>query len=394
MALEHIDTAADLLTDRRQAQDEFTIQLVDAVAPPVLQGFCSMLKAATALCKEQGEEEKYLMAFQNMLARIPGWNTSLITKEVERITDISQIGYLPDLVVGVHIIHLRIMSSVRVGHGPKRIEIDPPDFNKFVHRVYCEAGRKMWTYAYLFRKDVSDLEHQRNMHECEKIVRECVVAAVRSSMPVETILRAYIDEAEEIRVGSGDGVGAETGSGAGTELGKAAGDGSVAVDAATQASTDVESELKQITVTELPGAPAEAQPAGAQLGGAAEEPPTPKLKLAGESEPDAGLSVGFASTNEVLDMETNKTAPIEMSHGTRSPAALPGPALEEVTLQDLVSSSSRPLSSDPAIALGAATTAATAAATATEGLEDVTLGVVPAGSRPPMPTIKLDTTPW
>lgn len=382
MALEHVDTTSDLLNDRRQAQDEFTIQLVDAVAPPVLQGFCSMLKAATALCIEQGEEEKYLMAFQNMIARIPGWNTSLISKEVERITDISQVGYLPDLVVGVHIIHLRIMSSVRVGHGPKRIEIDPPDFNKFVHRVYCEAGRKMWTYAYLFRKDVSDLEHQRNMHECEKIVRECVVAAVRSSMPVETILRAYIDEAEEIRVGGGDvaelgaGETSEAGSSDGAELRGREGNGAGAggADTATRASADVESELKQITVTELPGVP---------------DDPTPKLTLVDESEPDAGLSVGFASTNEVLDMGTNKTAAIEMSHGTRSPAALPGPALEEITLQDLVSSSSHPLSSGPDIALGT-----TIATTATEGLEDVTLGVVPAGSRPPMATIKLDTTPW
>jgi hypothetical protein len=388
MELEYGETAADLLTDRRRALDEFTIQLVDAIAPAVLQGFCSMLDSAVTLCKEQGEEEKYLMAFQNMLARIPGWNSSLITKEVERITEASQIGYLPDLVVGVHIIHLRIMSSVRVGHKPKRIEIDPPDFDKFVHRVYCEAGRKMWTYAYLFRNDISDLDQQRNMHECEKIIRECVVSAVRASMPVETILRAYIDEAEEIRLDALEEAGMER---AGQAGGGADQDGSNASGKSggnVERTVDVESELKQISATNLPGVEAaEESPGGgdeddddADEDGSGENG-TPTLRLSDESDPTAGLTVGFAQKNEVLDMGTNKTAEVEMSAGPKTPAALPGPPLEEVTLESLVST---PVSS----AFPAPTRAPRPVATGGD------LGIVPAGQRPVLPTLKLETGPW
>lgn len=352
-----MDASAEVLSDNRRAQDEFTLQLVDALTPSVLQGFTSILEHAVKLCEEQGEEEKYLMMFQNMLARIPSWSSSTISEEVERIAETSQIGYLPDLVTAVHIIHLRILSSVRVGHKPKRIEIDPPDFDQFVHRVYCEAGRKMWTYAYLFRRDVPALDHQRNMHECEKIVRDCVVSAIRASLPVESILRAYIDEAEEIRLSAleeakeslekaKDGVQSKTGVDGGAD-----GDGTDAgagASASESASTDVESEVKQITASALPGS----------------EPPTLRLDtgdLPDESDddgddgetgagvgaeaapaPEDDLSVGFAEKNEVLDMGTNRTAPVAMSPGPRSPAPLPGPPLQEVTLDSLLGNTAQP----------------------------------------------------
>ena len=41
------------------------------------------------------------------------------------------------------------------------------------------------------------LQHQKNMRECETIIRECILKVVRDSMPIEKILRAYIDETQE-----------------------------------------------------------------------------------------------------------------------------------------------------------------------------------------------------
>jgi len=345
-----MDTSAEVLTDNRRAQDEFTLQLVNALTPSVLQGLTSILVHAEKLCAEQGEEEKYLMMFQNMLARIPGWSSSTISEEVERITETSQIGYLADLVTAVHIIHLRILSLVRVGHKPKRIEIDPPDFDQFVHRVYCEAGRKMWIYAYLFQRDVPDLEQQRNMHECEKIVQDCVISAVRSSMPVETILRAYIDEAEEIRLSA-----IEEAKEAKEAEAAENGDADQSANAHPVDAADVGSEIKRIVATDLPSVDDEADDVDGyptlklDVGGMALEdtaPPSPSPSPG----PDNSLNVGFADKNEVLDMGTNRTAAVPMSPGSRSPAPLPGPPLEEVTLDNLIDSTaiSRPLSSGSA----------------------------------------------
>ena len=41
------------------------------------------------------------------------------------------------------------------------------------------------------------LQQQKNMRECEIIVRECILKVIADSMPIEKILRAYMDETEE-----------------------------------------------------------------------------------------------------------------------------------------------------------------------------------------------------
>ena len=55
----------------------------------------------------------------------------------------------------------------------------------------------MYTNIYLFEKNIAPLQLQKNNREIEIIVKECILNAVRDSIPVETILRAYMDETEE-----------------------------------------------------------------------------------------------------------------------------------------------------------------------------------------------------
>jgi len=51
--------------------------------------------------------------------------------------------------------------------------------------------------VYLFEKNVSALMVQKHNRELELIVQECVLAAVRESIPTEAIIRAYLDESVE-----------------------------------------------------------------------------------------------------------------------------------------------------------------------------------------------------
>lgn len=385
----------DLLSDFRHAQDEFTLQLIEAVAPPILQGVCSIVDEAVKLCEEKGEPEKYLKTFQNMLARIPGWNATLIAREVDRITEAAQIGYLPDLVTAVHIIHLRILSSVRVGHKPKRIEIDPPDFDQFIHRVYCETGRKMWTYAYLFRRDLTDLDRQQNMHECEKIVRECVLTAVRASLPVETILRAYIDEAEEIRLAALEEAKAQQEQSEGEE----SEDSKNGKKGGRKVTADVESEVKRIKASVLPGVEPEKNDAdddahyddGDDAGNTVNDDVT--------NSSVKSLSVGFAEKNEVLDMGTNRRNKIQMQPVPPSPIPPAGPALEVVTTNDLLSTQPkgpstqlRPLGTTPAPP-PRPTIALNGGNGGNHGLRDVTASLATLGNAN-RPTLHLDTSPF
>jgi hypothetical protein len=51
--------------------------------------------------------------------------------------------------------------------------------------------------VYLFEKNVSALMIQKHNRELELIVQECILAAVRESIPTEAIIRAYLDESVE-----------------------------------------------------------------------------------------------------------------------------------------------------------------------------------------------------
>ena len=51
--------------------------------------------------------------------------------------------------------------------------------------------------VYLFEKNITPLQAQKNNRELENIVQECIVATIRESIPTEAIIRAYLDESVE-----------------------------------------------------------------------------------------------------------------------------------------------------------------------------------------------------
>ena len=79
----------------------------------------------------------------------------------------------------------------------KKIDIDVPKLKDFVHKIYTNVARKVYTNVYLFEKEIQPLEIQKNNRELELIVKECILNSVRESVPVEHILRSYLDETEE-----------------------------------------------------------------------------------------------------------------------------------------------------------------------------------------------------
>jgi hypothetical protein len=149
------------------------------------------------LCRENGENEKYLMTFQNLISRIPKWNTQIIEMERKRICEKSGCNYLEDLVTCVHIIQLKILTAMRVGQKQKKIDISIPKLDDFIHKAYINVARKVYKNVYLFEVNLAPLQIQKNHRELEIIVQECILNTLRESIPVEAILKAYMDETIE-----------------------------------------------------------------------------------------------------------------------------------------------------------------------------------------------------
>ena len=185
------DYNTDLLAE---AKNEYTCRLVTILSPLIIQGIKSIFKEAYKLCIENEERNKYLMTFQNFLSRVIKWNTIIINEETERIIKASGCSYLEDLLTCVHITQLKILTSIRVSSKQKKIDIDIPKLSDFVHKVYILFARKLYTNIYLFEKEVTPLTQQKNMRECELLCKESIMEAIRDSMPIEQILRSYIDE--------------------------------------------------------------------------------------------------------------------------------------------------------------------------------------------------------
>jgi hypothetical protein len=180
-----------------ESRNEWSARLITVLTPLLIGGYQSILDDAIKLCKATKEMDKYLMTFQNLISRVPKWNQAIIEKERKRICEKSGCLYLEDLVTCVHIIQLKILTAMRVGQKQKKIDINIPKLDDFIHKAYISVARKIYKNTYLFEQHIPALQKQKYQREIEIIVQEGILNTIRESIPVEAILRAYMDESVE-----------------------------------------------------------------------------------------------------------------------------------------------------------------------------------------------------
>lgn len=185
------------LTDSRNA---YTQIFVSKLYPVINQGFDSIFQDSIKLCTDNDEDEKYLMTFQNFLARIPKWNQTIIDTEVQRIKEETNCNYLEDLLTCVHVAQLKLMTNIRVGSNQKKISIKIPDICTFIHKVYIECARRIYKNVYLYENVELPIQKQKYKRDVETMIKDSIVDTIRNNMPIESILRAYLDESNEYEV--------------------------------------------------------------------------------------------------------------------------------------------------------------------------------------------------
>jgi len=180
-----------------ESRNEWASRLINMLTPVIIDGFRSIFEEALKLCNENNEMDKYLMTFQNFITRIPKWNATIIETERKRICDKTGCTYLEDLITCVHIIQLKILTAMRVGQKPKKIDIQIPKLDDFIHKSYINVARKLYKNVYLFERNIMPLQVQKHNRELELIVQESILTTIRENIPIEGILKAYMDESVE-----------------------------------------------------------------------------------------------------------------------------------------------------------------------------------------------------
>lgn len=186
-----------VISNLHESRNEWCSRLVSILTPLISEGIRSIFNESWKLCSANDELNKYLMTFQNLLSRIPKWNNNIIEEEKNRIIERSNCNYLEDLISCVHIIQLKVLTCIRVGNKQKKIDISTPKLNDFIHKVYINTARKLYSNIYLFEKNISALSVQKNNRELELIIQDSILVSIRDSIPTESIIRAYMDESVE-----------------------------------------------------------------------------------------------------------------------------------------------------------------------------------------------------
>jgi hypothetical protein len=186
-----------ILSNLNESKNEWSERLISILVPHIHEGIRSIYIEAIKLASKQNEPSKYLMTFQSLLCNIPNWNAVTLKEEMDRIVEKSGCSYISDLIACVHIIQLKILTCMKVNQKHKKMDISIPKLDLFIHGVYVHVARELYKNAYLFERNITSLQEQKN-HRCiELIIRHCILKTMRDSIPTEQIVKAYLDESIE-----------------------------------------------------------------------------------------------------------------------------------------------------------------------------------------------------
>lgn len=172
--------------------------LTRVLVPHVADGLWSIYDNAKTACERNGQPDKTLQTFQNLLTSIPKWKEETLNAEVDRIVTASKIDYIDDLLLGVFVSYIRAFASLQQSDATHvNIQFDYPSLPKFIQAFYTAAARKAWTQAYLFNTlNVASTQQARNRRDIEVMLEATVGEVIDSFIPWREISKAYFQARE------------------------------------------------------------------------------------------------------------------------------------------------------------------------------------------------------
>ena len=174
------------------ARTEYTKQLCVFLVPAYFQFFVDLLEKAKQDMVQ--EPKRALWQFQTYLNDIHDWNMERVRQEIQRIHSNSGCDYMDDLLTAVFIAHTKVLTAIRLSSNNKKVEINIPKVEHFLFKVLCETAKLLWSSTYLFRDGIPGIEKQQNYRTIETILNEGILQAVRSLVPVKSILKDFVSQ--------------------------------------------------------------------------------------------------------------------------------------------------------------------------------------------------------
>lgn len=180
-----------ILSVYSDARTEYTKQLSIYLVPAYFQFFIELLDKAKQTTIN--EPKKALWHFQTYLNEIHDWNMEKVNNEILRILNNSGCDYMEDLLTAVFIAHTKVLTAIRLSSNNKKIQITVPKVEHFLFKVLCESSKLLWSNTFLFRDGIGSVEKQQNYRNIEQLLNEGIVMAIRSLVPVKSILKDFVN---------------------------------------------------------------------------------------------------------------------------------------------------------------------------------------------------------
>jgi hypothetical protein len=175
-----------------EARNEYLKQMSTWIVPPVVEFY--RREYATIAAREG---KKAMSVFQNYCAEVPKWNQDVIDANVNVVLEYCRCDYLEELMTAVFIAHTKMLTAIRVSSKQKKMKITLPKLDHFMHRFFIECARAFWKAPFLFSDEYSPIEKQKNVLQIEAICIDALSGAVRSLLPVKSILTEYLEDSDE-----------------------------------------------------------------------------------------------------------------------------------------------------------------------------------------------------
>eukprot|EP00899_Mesostigma_viride_P011328 jgi/Mesvir1/20196/Mv13434-RA.1 len=189
---------------------EYVDQLEGALVQPIFECVRNILHDAFNVCNVKPEYDE-LQCFSQLMSEIPSWNGDIISEETEQV--IKHVPYLKDLLKAYFVCTSMILGSIRISKDKnQKMKVKVPSPQKFVHLVLKLLSSAIVDEVghFVSRKDHHSMrqsaaddgqpeghlvgEYKLNRRHTHKGICESVKSALHHLMPIDDILKEYMED--------------------------------------------------------------------------------------------------------------------------------------------------------------------------------------------------------
>ena len=168
-----------------EAKKEYTDKLCELMAPVMIEVFDKMFQEATTLSNNR----KVLQMLQKLLKEVPNWSNAMSKQHTDNI--MNKCSWFGDLLAAVFVSHVKILSSVRLRAGNKKLSLKLPTNEVFVQTCYNNVARDLYNDPHVF--NVVQSEYVRDKELFERFSK-AIEATIKELIPVQHILQTYMNQ--------------------------------------------------------------------------------------------------------------------------------------------------------------------------------------------------------